>query len=568
MCEAAPDYSVAKLEAMLATDPMSAREYDEQTDLDAAWVPRVDEEEERWEPEGPCDPGPPLPAFLVAGLAARVPSGQVVTELEMFQAEHADSYAVLEAMAAWKKVASMAEARVRQMASALAARPELRMARPRALAGQAFDGVLAGEEIAPRLGISRQYARKLVTSGQAMDSVCTPTGEALERGEIDAAKADLIVDAVIGLPGSLALAIQDEVLPKASGRTHYQVRQDLTKALAHTDPADFAVRHAVALKKRRVGRARPLPDGMASHYIVWDATDATALDLALDGAARSAKNDGDTRTLEQLRTDAMGLMVHSVLTVGHIGQAPDDAAPATASDHLGDQTESSTGDAAGGIAARVAAPVAAPVADASAPPPGAAFTPPPAPVPDLPEPPEWMRIGVLGGHRAEIRITIPLSTAMGGDEPAELDGYGPIPAGVARAIAAGGVWKRLVTDPLTNRVIDYGTSRYRPPQHMVDRVKANKPECVAPTCSRPAHLCELDHRIPFPLGHTSDENLDPQCRRDHLVRTHGGFHYVLIDDGVYEWTMPTGHRYRREADGTLVLLPRQTAPADDEPIPF
>ncbi|NWJ70321.1 hypothetical protein HX744_07205 [Pseudonocardia sp. ICBG1122] len=42
-------------------------------------------------------------------------------------------------------------------------------------------------------------------------------------------------------------------------------------------------------------------------------------------------------------------------------------------------------------------------------------------------------------------------------------GRGPVPADLARALAAGGVWQRLVTDPLSGTLLDVGRTRYRPP---------------------------------------------------------------------------------------------------------
>jgi hypothetical protein len=55
------------------------------------------------------------------------------------------------------------------------------------------------------------------------------------------------------------------------------------------------------------------------------------------------------------------------------------------------------------------------------------------------------------GMRPSVQVTVALSTLLGLDEqPGELDGTGPIPASVARRIAADetGTWRRLVTDEL------------------------------------------------------------------------------------------------------------------------
>src|SRR5207248_2123178 len=64
-----------------------------------------------------------------------------------------------------------------------------------------------------------------------------------------------------------------------------------------------------------------------------------------------------------------------------------------------------------------------------------------------------------GGNptKVVVRVTVPISTLMGlDDQPGDLAGYGPIPAAVARDIAAGGTWKRLLTDPVSGMLLDYG----------------------------------------------------------------------------------------------------------------
>jgi hypothetical protein len=69
------------------------------------------------------------------------------------------------------------------------------------------------------------------------------------------------------------------------------------------------------------------------------------------------------------------------------------------------------------------------------------------------------------GLRPQIQVSVALSTLLGLDEqPGEIDGIGPIPADLARRLAAdpSGTWRRLVTDEL-GHLIDYGRSTYEPP---------------------------------------------------------------------------------------------------------
>src|SRR5699024_3200680 len=174
-------------------------------------------------------------------------------------------------------------------------------------------------------------------------------------------------------------------------------------------------------------------------------------------------------------------------------------------------------------------------------------------------------LGTVGGTRAQIRITVPLSTLMGTDSgPADLEGYGPIPAEVARAWAAGGIWKRLVTDPRTNRALEITAGRYEPPAWLREQVITNNPYCVAPGCNTQARHSDLDHTVPFPHGPTTEWNLHPLCRAHHRLKTHAGFTYRSPSPGVHEWTTPTGHRYHTDHNGTRLLPPSKPyAPAHD-----
>lgn len=148
-------------------------------------------------------------------------------------------------------------------------------------------------------------------------------------------------------------------------------------------------------------------------------------------------------------------------------------------------------------------------------------------------------------RRPHISVTIDLPTLLGlADSPGELAGYGPIPAGVARALAADGEWRRLVTDPVGGALLDYGRRTYAPPAALAEFVRARDGSCRFPGCSVPADRCDLDHNRPFHAGGTtSADNLAALCRRHHRLKTHGGWRYVLGADASVTWTSPRGCTY-------------------------
>ncbi|WP_308504427.1 DUF222 domain-containing protein, partial [uncultured Actinomyces sp.] len=78
-----------------------------------------------------------------------------------------------------------------------------------------------------------------------------------------------------------------------------------------------------------------------------------------------------------------------------------------------------------------------------------------------------------------------------------------VPAMTAWALAAGGTWRRLVTDPASGVVIDVGRTRYRPPAGLADLVRARDRACVFPTCQTPAERCDIDHLTAWSQGGTT-----------------------------------------------------------------
>lgn len=562
----------------------------------------------------------------VSWLGELAPSGRLLTELERLPEDLVeDDYEAIEVTALWHRLEAYCAGRKRRAAADVARRRTMAAG----LAGWdgslgrvAVDGNVAADELSLRLGVSRMAAKRLVASGRALGGVGIPVADALAAGEIDAAKADLIVEAVSELPADAALEVQDRVLTRAGHLPSGSVRRELSAACAGVDPENFEQRCHEERKTRRVCRPRTLPHGMASLYAVMPAVEATGLYRAVDAAARSAKSVGDSRTMDQLRADALALMGTVAVQTGWIGTPPRiDRSPAVAPDaervldagrapgpdcasepersprpdhaprparapqpgHAPDD-HATGGDRAVDVAVDVAveAPLSVrPGSEAVAPPPPppcpgsdqsheraasdaptphpphtgadqsgeqtASLTPSPHPPrtdadqpheqpddpPDRP-PDNRMRVGVIGGRSAHVRVVVPLTALMGGsgdhaggpdapDAPAHLDGYGPIPASVARALAAGSTWSRLVQDPVDGRVREVSAPTYRPPTSMAELVRAEQPQCARPGCTVPADLSDLDHVIPWPVGATDVDNLRPLCRRDHLLVTHGGW---------------------------------------------
>jgi hypothetical protein len=231
------------------------------------------------------------------------------------------------------------------------------------------------------------------------------------------------------------------------------------------------------------------------------AEDVTALRVMLDAAADTARavDPADPRTVDQLRADVLSQLAWASLQSGHLGGLCDG----------GDRHS--------------------------------------------------RRLGNRHGRAAAINVTVPLSTLIGiDDRPGELEGYGPITADVSRHIAAAGIWRRLLTDPSSGALLDYGQSPLQPtagpgrPCHRRDRT------CRFPTCSQPARRCQIDRTISFQLGGpTSADNNGPLSGGCHNGKTNAGWRLEQPEPGRYLWTAPTGHRYPVDPEivGPIITRP-------------
>jgi Domain of unknown function (DUF222) len=170
------------------------------------------------------------------------------------------------------------------------------------------------------------------------------------------------------------------------------------------------------------------------------------------------------------------------------------------------------------------------------------------------------------GPVAHVNVTVPVGTLLGvDDEPGELAGYGPIPAELSRELAADSTWRRLLTDPASGALLDYGRATYRPPAALADFVRARDRTCRFPGCRRPAHRCQLDHRTEYPEGATSAENLDALCTHHHQLKHHGTWASERLANGDYRWRSPAGFYYLAKAEP--IVEPRARPPVVEIELP-
>jgi hypothetical protein len=164
-----------------------------------------------------------------------------------------------------------------------------------------------------------------------------------------------------------------------------------------------------------------------------------------------------------------------------------------------------------------------------------------------------------GRGRVLVRITGTAGALLGHDDsPAELDGYGPVPAGVLRELAytVCAVWQPLLADPRKILVRDPGG--YVPPPALAAAVRLADGTCRWPGCGQPAWRCDLDHVVPHADGgETTADNLVALCRRHHRIKTHSTWRVRLDEHRRLHVTSPLGQ--------TAETSPRHPPSADHDP---
>jgi len=156
--------------------------------------------------------------------------------------------------------------------------------------------------------------------------------------------------------------------------------------------------------------------------------------------------------------------------------------------------------------------------------------------------------GINSGTGGNVDVTVTMETLTRlGDHPGDLAGFGPVIADVARQAAEqleGAEWRFTVTDTATGRPVANGVTRRRPTTAQRRDIETRNPTCVFPGCRMPSIDGDIDHRRRWADGGTtSDDNPDPLCRHDHIIKDKLGWSYRPLTNGDYQWTSRLGHTY-------------------------
>ena len=413
-----------------------------------------------------------------------------------------------ERVEAAQRVANMAQAVQVQRVAQYAAREDVRLE----------DGTLAQQDrgvghvsafaagvVGPRLGLSPAAADRKVHLSARLASRFRPTLGVMAAGGLDDYRASVLVAELTDADPQVAAAVQEHVLPKAPGWTAAQLRAAARRALARLDPE--ALRQRVERNKAERGLwTRPGEPGVSEWLAVLPNETSAKCWAAVDELARRYRADGDVRTLDQARADAMADLVLGNATVTTTVTF---MVPAVA------PGSSATGSPVDGLTP-LGLPTAAPV-----------------------------DVGGLSGPQSPI-CDVAGEPLPGGVLPVvEVPGVGEVPGEVVRGIAAAFGTKAVLAlcDFRSGTLASETCVTYRPPPWLDRLVRARDGTCRFPGCTVRAARCDVDHVIAHPRGPTQEPNLMCLCRHHHRLKQQERWQVTMTPEAVVTWTTPVGDQF-------------------------
>ncbi|RAX47659.1 endonuclease [Arthrobacter sp. AQ5-06] len=357
-------------------------------------------------------------------------------------------------------------------------------------------------EVACVLTVSERTAGALLVEAYELTTTLPLTLTALQAGTISWQHARIMVDETVNLDPAGAQALEAHFLdPDAPNPARGCPAGDLIpgrfrhKARTWRErhhPVSIEKRHVRGVQNRRLEYA-PEHDGMAWLSAYLPADQAAAIWDRTTTAARALQGPHEDRNLSQIRADitATWLLGNNIAGGG-----------------TGVMT-----DVTGGTGMAVGDGVPSP--------------------------------------RAQVLVTVPVMSLLGlTEEPAMLDGYGPIPPSMARQLIADGAdsFHRVLVDPRDGAPLEIGRTSYRLTKAQRQWLRLRDGKCPFPGCSNHSLDNEADHLLAWAHGGaTGLSNLGQPCPKHHRLRhTTAWKPTAATKNEPPGWISPTGRHYASE----------------------
>ncbi|MBT2517850.1 DUF222 domain-containing protein [Streptomyces sp. ISL-90] len=424
----------------------------------------------------------------------------------------------------------------------------------RALAAE-VEGVTDAAPFVDREFATRAFVAELATTlvvheataGRLVADACRLTGEfpatldALAGGAICVGRVRSLLEVASTMPAEHAAEFEAAALGRAPRETPSAFRRRIRRLRERMHPEPLADRQHRARDERRVC-FEPVEDGMGWLSLLLEAERGVAIMAHLDALAdaQQAAAAAQLPTAQQLG-DAQPLADAAGLGSGFgagldSGPGPGSPDPRTRAQLTLD------------LAADLLLGRSPSVADES--------------TPNAASP--------LGVVIPKVYVTVPVLTLLGRtDEPAELDGYGPIDADTSRRLAAHAPsFRRILTHPETGAYLSYGRTTYRVPADLAGYLRVREGGCRFPGCSRRAARSDLDHTTDWATGGpTRHDNLAHLCRKHHRLKHNTGWRMTQSPGGDIRWTSPAGREYHTTPDQPFTPTRPGDAPASPPAAP-
>ncbi|MCD5344172.1 HNH endonuclease [Arthrobacter sp. AK04] len=370
-------------------------------------------------------------------------------------------------------------------------------------------------EVGCALVIGDRAAGALLAESHALTTSLPWTLAALQGGSISWAHAREMVNQTVGLDRAGAAALEKHFLdphtPRPAGAaTIGEMAAYRFKAKARTwrerhHPESIEKRHAKGVADRRV-EYRPDQDGMAWLSACLPAHQAMAGWNRLNALARAAQGPDESRTLTQIRADEFAEAILTSGSNGGTSRGCDDISSVLAGNSTGTSDWAGAGTDPAGLSSAV---------------------------------------------RAQVLVMVPVFALMGlTDEPAMLDGFGPIPPSMARDLVANGAdsFHRVLVDPRDGAPLEIGRTSYRVTKAMRNWLRMRDGKCPFPGCNNPSLDNEADHLLAWQHGGTTGiSNLGQPCPKHHKLRHSSGWTPTpATHNEPPGWISPTGRHYKSE----------------------
>jgi hypothetical protein len=180
--------------------------------------------------------------------------------------------------------------------------------------------------------------------------------------------------------------------------------------------------------------------------------------------------------------------------------------------------------------------------------------------------------GGVPSPKADVLVTVPVFSLLGlTDEPAEIDGLGPVPPSMARRLVADGASSlyRVLVDPRDGAPLEIGRTSYRLPESLKRWLRMRDGRCTFPGCSNHSLDNEADHLTAWQRGGTTGiSNLGQACPKHHRLKHRRAWRPTpATKNEPPGWISPAGRYYPAEhPDREPPLIPLDCLPVTASPL--